>query len=56
MTPPWAAAPAAFAAPCVDVDRGRSTLADVREAFNYHARRLFEQTGVPDSANKSRVV
>ncbi|MEV7194649.1 TetR/AcrR family transcriptional regulator [Streptomyces sp. NPDC093510] len=40
----------------MDVVHGRRTLADVREVLDYHVGRLFQQTGVPDSANNRRVV
>ncbi|MFI7319717.1 TetR/AcrR family transcriptional regulator [Streptomyces venezuelae] len=40
----------------MDVVHGRRTLDDVRAVLDYHVERLFQQTGVPDSANNSRVV
>ncbi|QES30525.1 transcriptional regulator [Streptomyces venezuelae] len=40
----------------MDVVRSGRTPDDVRAALDYHVERLFQQTGVPDSANNSRVV
>ncbi|MEU7577100.1 TetR/AcrR family transcriptional regulator [Streptomyces sp. NPDC041068] len=40
----------------MDVVHGRRCLDDVREALDYHAGRIFGQTGGADSATNSRVV